>query len=140
MQKVNIVPEIGKSTPLVPEKVKKARSKPDVLIKDIVSRELCDYIESCARFKLPESGIHKPMLWRNRENWGVIYKILPKVTAKKLAKSKSLKYVAIQLRWKFRRGNLVPESGFEDLEKTMDMSETTQLRDILLEALKEKVK
>lgn len=135
MQKNNITPEIGKGKGPMQPKEKKPRSKPAVVVKDIISRELCDYLESCIRFKIPEGGIHKPMLWRNRENWGVIYKVLPKVTAKKMSKTKSLKYLALQIRWKYRRGNLVPEMGFEDLAKSLDISETSQLKEILAEEI-----
>lgn len=138
MQKVNIAPEVGNkgANAIDPKKLpKKPRSKPMVIVKDIMSRPLCDYLESCIRFKVPEGGIHKPMLWRNRENWGVIYKVLPKVTAKKMLKTKSLKYLALQIRWKYRRGNLMPEAGFEDLAKSLDMNETTQLKEILAEEI-----
>lgn len=132
MQKSNIIPEIGKTPVKAPALPKKPRSRPEVIIKDIMARPLCDYLESCIRFKVPEGGIHKPMLWKNRENWGVIYKVLPKVTAKKMLKSKSLKYLALQIRWRYRRGNLVPEPGFEDLARTVDMNETGQLKEILV--------
>lgn len=131
MQKSVITPEIGKSALTVKGEPKKPRSKPEVVVKDIMSAPLCEYIESCIRFKVPSEGIHKPMLWKNRENWGLIYKVLPKVSMKKLAKSKSLKYIIMQLRWKFRRGNLVPETGYEELCKTIDMGETCQLRELL---------
>lgn len=135
MQKNNIAPEIGKPSAPAQPKEKKPRSKPAVIVKDIMARELCDYLESCVRFKIPEGGVHKPMIWRNRENWGVIYKVLPKVTPKKMMKTKSLKYLAVQIRWKYRRGNLVPEAGYEDLAKSLDMNETSQLKEILAEEI-----
>jgi hypothetical protein len=127
-----IKPEVGMKSVPVPAKERKPRSKPEIKYRDIMGAEMSEYIESCIRFKIPSTGIHKPLVWKTRENWGAIYKVLAKVPLTKLAKNKSTKYLVCQVRWRFKRGNLVPENGYEDFAKTMDMSETNRLRDILL--------
>lgn len=88
---------------------------------DLIDEVLTAAIQGCTRFKLPERGIHKPMLWVKQNNWGLVYKVVARITQNRLKKlGKSSRYDVAQIRWNARKNNLTPEIGYEDFAMIID--------------------
>jgi hypothetical protein len=104
---------------------------------DISQPDLIEMLSNSIRFALPNFGIHRPLIWKNRDGWGVTYKILAEVPTTKLKKLiKSSKYDIIQIKWKnhklSRTGEqLVPLKGYEGAAKPIEPTNTLKFKSLL---------
>ena len=97
---------------------------------DINDEKLAKIIEQSVRFKLPEGGIHKPCVWSSHpQNWGVFYRVYAKIPAEQI-KNKGWKSTIIHLKWNFRNNMLMPNRGYEEVEKIIDEDYTEALKEI----------
>ena len=127
------VPQVA--TPEFKKTVKKA-PKPKVpkAYYDITDGSLVELITAAIRFQLPTFGIHRPQVWKNRDGWGIIYKVLAEVGGAKLKNShKTNKYDILQLKWKCKKlplkaGELlIPFKGYEGAVKNIETQATAAL-------------
>lgn len=93
---------------------------------NIIAQDLIDYIVRSIKFQLPDGGIHKPMGWKSKTSWGVMYKVLANVPPTALAKN-SYKHDIISLRWKYSKGTLMPDKGQLEFSNPIGMAHTAQL-------------
>ena len=97
---------------------------------DINDEKLAKIIEQSVRFKLPDGGIHKPCVWYSHpKNWGVFYRVYAKIPAEQI-KNKGWKSTIIHLKWNFRNNMLMPNRGYEEVEKIIDEDYTEALKEI----------
>lgn len=97
---------------------------------DINDEKLAKIIEQSVRFKLPEGGIHKPCVWYSHpKNWGVFYRVYAKIPAEQI-KNKGWKSTIIHLKWNFRNNMLMPNRGYEEVEKIIDEDYTEVLKEV----------
>jgi hypothetical protein len=100
---------------------------------DIDNIELAQSLACYMRFVPPSGGIHKPMVWIAKHGWGVVYKVIAKVSPSNLKKlNNSSKFDVVEVKWKARRSELVPETGYEDAAKSVDIKESNDFRSFLL--------
>lgn len=123
---------------LVTHEQKKARPKIPKSYYDLADPALIEMITSAIRIQVPTFGIHRPQLWKNRDGWGVIYKILAEVPSASLKKSfKSNKYDIMQIKWKSKRtpmkggDQLIPFRGYEGVAKSIDATCAMKLKEKL---------
>lgn len=97
---------------------------------DISDAKLAHIIEQSVRFKLPEGGVHKPCVWYSHpKNWGVFYRVYAKIPAEQI-KNKGWRNTLIHLKWNFRNGMLMPNKGYEEVEKIIDEDYTETLKEM----------
>ena len=126
-----VIPPPPPTTDTNPQKKKKNSSTASpVSFVDINDEKLAKIIEQSVRFKLPDGGIHKPCVWYSHpKNWGVFYRVYAKIPAEQI-KNKGWKSTIIHLKWNFRNNMLMPNRGYEEVEKIIDEDYTDKLKEI----------
>lgn len=109
--------------------IKKRRPK-SIRILNITDETLGGIIENSIRFKLPEGGVHSPSIWATKDAWGVYYKVYAAVPINKIA-NKGWKHTLLCLKWTNRHGLLVPNKGYEDMEKIIDAKEAQTFKKLI---------
>jgi hypothetical protein len=113
---------------------KKAKPRVPKARYPITDLELLDALEKSIKFPLPTGGIHKPELWKTKDSWGILYKVLCPMPPAKL-KQKTNSYDVIILKWAGRKDVLIPQKGFDPFVKTIDIGETFLFRQWLANIL-----
>ena len=88
---------------------------------DVVDSDFISMIEDSVKVAIPKFGIHRPMIWKRKDKIGIIYKVIANICKSEIKslKTSSNKHDVMKFKWKFTRGRIKPEVGYEDFISNM---------------------
>lgn len=105
------------------------KKKRKIICSTVNYAECIKLIAKSIKIELPHGGLHKLFIWKSDKKWGIIYRIYANSSKETVAET--LKGLILQIKWTESKNILVPQKGYEDIARLIDIAETIKLKEYI---------